>query len=70
MKIELNFKTYKFKLVIDFMNIYSRKLLLKYLGIKMYLVRLKKPPEGKVLNFRTCAEIAELALGTVNIGSF
>ena len=45
-----------------------RKLLLKYLGMKMYLVRLKKPPvEGKVVNWRTCAEIAELAFATANI---
>jgi hypothetical protein len=40
----------------------------QYLGIKMYLVRLRKPsPEGKVVNWRTCAEIAELALATANI---
>ena len=45
-----------------------RKLLLKYLGMKMYLVRLKKPPaEGKVVNWRTCADIAELAFATANI---
>ena len=45
-----------------------RKLLLKYLGMKMYLVRLKKPPaEGKVVNWRPCADIAELAFATANI---
>jgi hypothetical protein len=34
----------------------------------MYLVRLRKPStEGKVVNWRTCAEIAELALATANI---
>ena len=31
----------------------------------MYLVRLKKPPEGKVINWKTGIEIAELAFATV-----
>ena len=38
-----------------------RKLLMKYLGVKMYLVRLKESP-AKVLNRKSCAELATLMM--------
>ena len=44
-----------------------RKLLLKYLGIKMYLVRLKNPPAPKV--DWGVANIAGLALASAGITS-
>ena len=34
-----------------------RKLLMKYLGVKMYLIRLKQPPV-KVSDLRSCADLA------------
>ena len=36
-----------------------RKLLMKYLGVKMYLVRLKEPPV-KVSCLKSCAELASM----------
>ena len=45
-----------------------RKLLMKYLGIKMYLVRLKQPPP-KVADRKTCADIATLMLSSAGVCS-
>ena len=45
-----------------------RKLLMKYLGVKMYLVRLKEPPP-KVADRKTCADIATLMLGSAGVCS-
>ena len=45
-----------------------RKLLMKYLGVKMYLVRLKEPPP-KVADRKTCADIATLMLGSAGVSS-
>ena len=45
-----------------------RKLLMKYLGVKMYLVRLKEPPL-KVADKKTCANIATLMLGSAGVCS-
>ena len=41
-----------------------RKLLMKYLGVKMYLVRLKEAP-AKVLNIKSCADLATLMMSGV-----
>lgn len=45
-----------------------RKLLMKYLGVKMYLVRLKEPPP-KVADRKTCANIATLMLSSAGVCS-
>ena len=45
-----------------------RKLLMKYLGIKMYLVRLRKPPVPVDEVWR-CPETAQLALACAGIVS-
>ena len=45
-----------------------RKLLMKYLGIKMYLVRLRKPPVPVDEDWR-CPETAQLALACAGIVS-
>ena len=46
-----------------------RKLLMKYLGIKMYLVRLKEPPPkvATVGDRKTCADIAQLMLHSAGV---
>ena len=47
-----------------------RKLLMKYLGIKMYLVRLRKPPTTAAgPDWRNCADSANLALACAGIVS-
>jgi len=48
-----------------------RKLLMKYLGIKMYLVRLKEPPPkvATVGDRKTCADIAQLMLHSAGVAA-
>ena len=38
-----------------------RKLLMKYLGVKMYLIRLKQPPV-KVSEVKSCADLATMMM--------
>jgi len=48
-----------------------RKLLMKYLGVKMYLVRLRQPQPkpSQVADWKACADIAGLALASAGIVS-
>ena len=43
-----------------------RKLLMKYLGVKMYLVRLKEPAV-KVAELKSCADIATVMMTTAGL---